>query len=93
MSEALQRGDEAAVIRPVGMKTISGSSLGLSPPTIVVMREVEAKRLKVVVGRVSWINRSAVMAGGSDESATLLVLRGVRKTTSLPNSDDPLAVI
>jgi tetratricopeptide (TPR) repeat protein len=57
-----QRGDEAVVIQPVEMKTITGSSLKLSPGTIVAVREAETDRLKVAAGRIGWIARSAVVA-------------------------------
>jgi len=68
MPEALQRGDEGVVIRPVEMKTITGSLLTLSPGTIVAVREAEADRLKVAAGRVGWIDGSVVIgAAGADE--------------------------
>src|SRR5258707_14763614 len=59
---AFQAGDQAVVIRPVEMKTITGPSHVLSPGTTVAIREIEGERLKVAVGRVGWIVRNAVIA-------------------------------
>jgi tetratricopeptide (TPR) repeat protein len=65
---ALEPGDEMVVARPVDMKTITGSTLALTPGAAVTVRTVEGDRLKVAAGRVGWIEASAVVPAKEAEA-------------------------
>lgn len=54
--------DQVIVTRPVEMKTTTGSTLPLTPGTAVTVRDVNGQQLKVVAGRVGWIDASTVIA-------------------------------
>lgn len=80
--------DQVVVIRTVEMKTITGSTVVLTLGTTAVVREAEESRLKIAVGRVGWIEPSAVIAAAqaenrfsalidkSPQDAALLLARG-----------------
>jgi Flp pilus assembly protein TadD len=61
LAVGFETGEQAVVVRPVEMKTITGSSLPLTPGATVTLRQVENDWLKVAAGRVGWIDPSAVI--------------------------------
>src|SRR5689334_1229714 len=71
---AIEVGDQAVVVQPVEMGTITASTLVLTPGTSVTVREVKDKRLKVAAGRVGWIEENAVIAADrADEYFSALI--------------------
>jgi tetratricopeptide (TPR) repeat protein len=62
LAAAFEVGEQAVVITPVEMKTISGSALTLTPGTSVTVRAVEPNRLKVAVGRVGWVEPAVLIS-------------------------------
>jgi len=85
LAAGFETGEQAVVVRPIEMKTITGSSLALTPGTSVTLRGVESDRLKVAAGRVGWIEASAVI-GVKDADAYFSKL--IEK-----NSSDPTALL
>lgn len=62
LAAGYQSGEQVVVVRPIEMKTITGSTTLLTPGTIATVRGADADRLKVAAGRVGWIETSAVVA-------------------------------
>ena len=88
---AYEPGDQLVVVRPVEMKTITGSTHQLTPGTPVTVRGVEGGKLRVAAPRVGWIESSTVIAAkdavayfseelekGADKAAALLARGKVR---------------
>ncbi len=66
IAAAFEPGEKVVVVQPVEMKTINGSTLPLTMGTAVTVQEssaqvLDAKRLKVAVGRVGWIDAAAIV--------------------------------
>src|SRR5262245_5947932 len=58
---AFEPGDQLVVVRPVEMKTITGSAHELTRGAAVTVRASESGKLKVAAPRVGWIDPSAVI--------------------------------
>jgi tetratricopeptide (TPR) repeat protein len=56
-------GETVVVIRPVEMKSITGSPVALTPGTTLTIQAVEADRLKATSVKVGWLDPSAVVRG------------------------------
>lgn len=61
---AYEPGEKVVLIKPIEMKTITGSTVALTPGTTLTVQAVEADRLKVAVGRVGWVEPAAVISAG-----------------------------
>jgi tetratricopeptide (TPR) repeat protein len=54
-------GEKVAVIRPIEMTSITGTKISMTPGALLSVHAVENERLKVLAGRMGWIDVSAVM--------------------------------
>jgi tetratricopeptide (TPR) repeat protein len=65
---AFDAGDKVVLLRPIEMKTITGSTVALTPGTTFTIQAVEGENLKVAAGRVGWVEPSAVIAAARADS-------------------------
>jgi hypothetical protein len=56
---AFEPGERVVVIRPVEMKSITGSPVALTPGTTLSVLAIEDDRLKVAAGKVGRVDASA----------------------------------
>src|SRR3954451_6049267 len=63
-----EQGDQLVVVRPVEMKTITGSTHELTPGAALTVRAVEDGKLKVAAPRVGWIDTSGVIPAKQAEA-------------------------
>jgi tetratricopeptide (TPR) repeat protein len=63
-----ETGETVVVIRPVEMRSITGSPVSLSPGTTMTVQAVEGDRLKVAAGKVGRVDASAVVRGADADA-------------------------
>jgi tetratricopeptide (TPR) repeat protein len=68
VSPAFEPGEEVVVIRPVEMKSITGSPVVLASGTRLTIQVVENNRLKVAGAKVGWVDPSTVIRGADADA-------------------------
>jgi tetratricopeptide (TPR) repeat protein len=66
-ASAFEAGEKVAVIRPTEMTSITGTNVPMTPGALLTVQAVEGERLKVLAGRMGWIEASAVMKADKAE--------------------------
>ena len=71
---AFEPADKVVVIRPAEITSITGTKVSLTPGALLTVQAVDGDRLKVLAGRMGWIETSAVMHAdkGKDHFSSLI---------------------